>query len=372
MISNPFITIGYESPEYFCDRKEETQELIRLLTNGNNVALISPRRIGKTGLMYHCFAQSQMENYYTFIVDIYATKNLNEFVFEFGRTILSSLKSRERKLIDRFVDIVKSLRTGISFDQFGTPSWNIELGEIQTPSITLDEIFEYLESANQECIVAIDEFQSISNYPEKNIEALLRTYVQRCRNTHFIFSGSQRSMMREMFLSPARPFYQSVSTISLSVISENSYTEFANHLFAKYNKHITNEAIEYVYNKFEGITWYLQKVMNELFSTTTEGGQCGIDDVEPAISHILKLNEDLYADTLYQLSIRQKELLYAISRENKANQITSAKFIKRYHLNSASSVQKATAVLLEKQLITNDNGVYQVYDRLFHLWLNRH
>ena len=126
-----------------------------------------------------------------------------------------------------------------------------------------------------------------------------------------------------------------------------------------------------MYNKFDGITWYLQKVMNELFSTTDQASECHIDDVEPAIAHILKLNEDLYADTIYQLSLRQKELLYAISREDKAQQITSGKFIKKYHLNGASSVQKATAVLLEKQLITNDTGVYQIYDRFFHLWLNK-
>lgn len=42
MIENPFITYGYESPAYFCDRKSETKDMVTLLTNGNHMALISP------------------------------------------------------------------------------------------------------------------------------------------------------------------------------------------------------------------------------------------------------------------------------------------------------------------------------------------
>ena len=70
-ITNPFVTSGYVSPHYFCDRVEETNLLTSALTNGNHVALISPRRLGKTGLIYHCFNQDSIkDSYYTFIVDI--------------------------------------------------------------------------------------------------------------------------------------------------------------------------------------------------------------------------------------------------------------------------------------------------------------
>ena len=47
---NPFITNGYYSEAYFCDRIEETIFLTRQVTNGNNVALISPCRLGKNVL----------------------------------------------------------------------------------------------------------------------------------------------------------------------------------------------------------------------------------------------------------------------------------------------------------------------------------
>ena len=202
MINNPFILYGYESEKYFCDRKEETAELKRLVTNGNNVALIAPRRIGKTGLIENLFHQKDISRqYYTFLIDIYATKSLEEMVMAMGASMLASLRPRGTKVMQRFVSFLSSLRTGVTFDATGTPSWNVEMGDIRQPHTTLDEIFEYINAADKPCIVAIDEFQTIANYPDNRVEALLRTHIQRCRNAQFIFSGSQRSMMAEIFLS---------------------------------------------------------------------------------------------------------------------------------------------------------------------------
>ena len=195
MVPNPFITNGYVSPHYFCDRVEETKQLTRLITNGNNVALISPRRLGKTGLINHCFEQETIKNnYYTFIVDIYATKNLQEFVYELGKAVLGVLKSRGRKAWEKFLNTIGSLRSNISFDINGNPEWGLGVGDIKVPEFTLDEIFSYLEQADKPCIVAIDEFQVIADYPDNKVEAILRTRIQKCRNTWFIYSGSQRHM----------------------------------------------------------------------------------------------------------------------------------------------------------------------------------
>ena len=111
-MKNPFLTYGYNGPEYFCDRVEETKRLTSLLVNGNHVALMSPRRMGKTGLIRHCFAQQELQkDYYLFLVDIYATKSLSELIYEMGRVILSVLKSKERKAWERFIQIAGSLRT---------------------------------------------------------------------------------------------------------------------------------------------------------------------------------------------------------------------------------------------------------------------
>jgi Predicted ATPase (AAA+ superfamily) len=371
-ISNPFLTSGYISAEYFCDREEETKTLTRLLTNGNNVALISPRRMGKTGLIRHCFAQDKItRKYYTFVVDIYATKNLCDFVYELGRQIVNMLKPRGKKALEKFIDIVKSLRTGISFDVQGVPSWNVELGDIQTPSLTLDEIFAYIEQADKPCLIAIDEFQSISYYPEKNVEATLRTYVQQCNNAHFIFSGSQRSMMGSMFTSAARPFYQSVSVMNLGAIAENKYAAFIKHHFEKNDRRIADDSIHATYEMFDGVTWYIQKAMNYAYSITDKGDAFYIEQLNSVIDNIVEENSDIYKNLLFMLTPAQKQLLIAIGKEKTASAITGRHFIKKYSLASASSVQKAVAALMDKQIVTNEQGVYEVYDRFLSMWLRK-
>lgn len=368
---NPFVTYGYESAEYFCDRKNETEQLVRLLTNGNHVALISPRRMGKTGLLHHCFCQDVIkDNYITFIIDIYATKSLADMVFQMGRTIVKRLRPWGQSAIDKFLQVVTSLRTGISFDGQGNASWNVDIANIKSPEFTLDEIFAYLQSSEIPCIVAIDEFQTISSYPEKNVEALLRTYVQECRNAVFVFSGSQRRMMNEMFASPARPFYQSVTMMNISSIPMNQYLQFADYHFEKGGKHLGEGVLETIYNKFDATTWYIQKMLNELYSLTPAGGTCIVDDISVAITNILHLYEATYQDMLIQLSQRQAILLAAICKECKVQQITSGAFIKKYGLTSASSVQKARDVLLERQIITQIAGVFEPYDKFMALWLN--
>ena len=364
---NPFITYGYESAEYFCDRKEETRELTTLWTNGNHVALISPRRMGKTGLLKHCFSQSDLQQrYYTFLIDIYATKNLQDMVFQMGRSIVTRLKSRGQEAVDRFLQFVTSLRTGISFDGQGNASWNLGVGEIKSPSFTLEEIFNYLKAADRPCIVAIDEFQAIVDYPEQNVEALLRTYVQDCRNAVFVFSGSQKRMMSEMFSSPARPFYQSTSFMFLKPVALLEYESFAYHHFVKAGKQIDDGVVKVIYERYEGNTWYLQKVLNQLFSTTNHAT---VDDVDKAVLQIIRQNEEAYKDTLFQLTVKQRDLLVAVGHEGKAKQITGMDFIKRHHLSSASSVQKAAQILVNKQLITHQEGTYEIYDKFMAEWM---
>ena len=369
-IINPFITTGYAGAAYFCDREQETADITRMLVNGNNVALISPRRYGKTNLIRHCFAQPEIaEKYYTFVIDIYSTKSVADLVPRLGLSILETLKPLGRKAWEKFITVLSSVRSGISYDISGNPSWMMSIGDITTPTTTLEEIFYYLEHADKPCIVAIDEFQQITHYGDERIEATLRTHVQQCTNTHFIFSGSQRHLMGQMFTSPARPFYQSVSIYNLPLLPEDKYVEFCVRLFEEYGKHLSQDVPHALYERFEGVTYYMQRVMNELFSRTLTDGICTAENIEEAIHYIILTSASTYEDLMYQLPEKQSLVLRAIAKEGKAQNLTSGKFIKRHGLLSASSVKSAVPALLDKGLITSDKGVYQVYDKFLELWL---
>lgn len=369
-IINPFITTGYAGAAYFCDREQETADITRMLVNGNNVALISPRRYGKTNLIRHCFAQPEIaEKYYTFVIDIYSTKSVADLVHRMGLSILEALKPLGRKAWEKFITVLSSVRSGISYDISGNPSWMMSIGDITTPTTTLEEIFYYLEHADKPCIVAIDEFQQITHYGDERIEATLRTHVQQCTNTHFIFSGSQRHLMGQMFTSPARPFYQSVSIYNLPLLPEDKYVEFCVRLFEEYRKHLSQDVPHALYERFGGVTYYMQRVMNELFSRTLTDGICTSENIEEAIHYIILTSASTYEDLMYQLPEKQSLVLRAIAKEGKAQNLTSGKFIKRHGLLSASSVKSAVPALLDKGLITSDKGVYQVYDKFLEIWL---
>ena len=370
-VVNPFVVGKYLSDRYFCDRSEETEFLRKQMVNGRDVALISPRRIGKSGLIQHFFNQPDIKvRYYVFFVDIYATTSLAEFVYTLGKEIYEQLKPQTTVWKEKFFQVISSFRVGFKLDALtGAPGFDIGLGDIQAPQTTLDEIFAYINEADKPCIIAIDEFQQIGEYTDNNVEALLRTKIQKCQRAQFIFSGSKRHTMSNMFNSPSKPFYQSAISMGLEPIPMNTYVDFANQMFEDNGKHIDGSVVEMIWNKYDGYTWFVQMMMNELFALTQVGETCHEERIVEAQHNVIMSQESSYKDILSQLPPRQKVVLQAISKEGVAQGITSSRFIKKYNLNSASSVQAAVKLLLKNDLITQNENTNRVYDFFFSEWL---
>ena len=371
--TNPFVIGAYAGSHYFCDREQETAELTRDLNNGRSVVLIAQRRMGKTGLVMHTFQQEEISrSYYTFFIDIFATSSLREFVYAFGCAILEQLKPRGRKFLDRFLQTIASLRPAVKLDAMtGEPSLEIGLENIPSDETTLDEIFAYLNGADKPCIVAFDEFQQIQNYNEKNMEALLRTQIQHCPNARFIFAGSEPSLLVDMFSRANRPFYQSTFTLHLESIPLNKYIEFARMHFHENGKEVEDSLIEEVYTKFEGITLYLQMLMNEIYLMTEKGATATPDYFEIALLSLIRKQNFIYQSLFAGLTERQREIVRAIAAENVATNVTSGEFVQKYHLKSPSSVQSALKGLSGKGVVEKTNGGYVITDRLYKFWLQR-
>ncbi|MBP5397469.1 MAG: ATP-binding protein [Bacteroidales bacterium] len=369
-MNNPFVTNGYAGSAYFCDRVLETAAIREMLLNENNVALISPRRLGKTDLIWHVFDDIEIRrSHHCFVVDIYATKNLSDFVNMLGKAVMDELRPKGKKVWEKFISVMSSLKSEISFDMNGMPTWSVGIGSINNPSITLDEIFSYLNQADKPCLVAIDEFQQITRYEDETVEAILRTYVQRTTNAHFIFSGSQRHMMNGMFTSPSRPFYQAVSIINLQPLDMEVYTDFCVDKFELAGKHLDRKVVASLYERFDAVTSYMHRILNVLYSRTEKGSTCDVSMVDEAIDFILRMSSDTYESLYYQMPEKQRLMFLAIAREGKASCVTGGKFINKYKLISASSANSALKGLLEKDFITVDKSRYSLYDQFFALWL---
>lgn len=370
-ILNPFIIGKYAGPEFFCDRASEADLLCHNLVNGRNVALMSDRRLGKTGLIEHTFAtRLSKEEYYTFLIDIYTAKNLREFTYLLANEMFRVF-SRKQTLLTRLVTFLKSLNLSVTYSALtGEPEVSLKLGQLSNPDVTLDELLSYLAQADKPCIVAIDEFQQIAYFEEKNMEELLRTKVQHQQNTNFVFAGSEKHLMEDIFNDPERPFYNSVVFQQLLPIKKDVYVDFAQDLFTTYGKKVDAKLVERLYDYFKGVTWYMQLSMNEAFALTASGEAIDIDNFNTIIRHMIDIKRFTFEDRYQNLTEKQKAVLKALAEEFPNTPApTSREFIEKYHLKTASSVQTAIKSLVEKKIMREYHGERQISDLLFVLWL---
>ena len=370
LLSNPFVIGKYVDKDFFCDREKESEMLVHHIVNGRHVAIMSERRLGKTGLIEHVFANSLPDGYEPFLIDIYTCKNLREMVYLLASEVFKKIV-RKQSMLERLMRMVRSLKTTISYEVVtGFPEISFGLGEIQQPEVTLDEILGYLESSDAVCIVAIDEFQKIASFEEENVEALLRTKIQHLKKTQFIFAGSERHLLEGIFSNPARPFYNSVVFMQLLPIEVGVYVKFCQQLFLKYEKSVSPALVERLYECFQGITWYLQLSMNEAFTMAERGGCVDEEAYDQILNHLVDSKRFTFEDRYASLTEKQKTVLMAIASEF-PNQVTltSQNFITRYNLKTSSSVQTAVKGLVEKGILSDNHGVRRPTDLLFMLWL---
>lgn len=370
---NPFVVSGHIDPPYFCDRVDEQAALRKAIDNGRNLVLISPRRMGKTGLVRHCFEYAlEPDGYYTFFIDIFHTTSLQELTYQLGRKIYEAIVPRGKKMLTAFLQTLRSISGQFGFDPAtGLPTFSLSLGDITQPELTLDEIFRYLDQADKPCIVAIDEFQQIANYPEKNIEALLRTHVQAMRNCQFIFAGSEYHVMQEMFLSGARPFYNSADIMELKAIDQTVYTDFVKTWMDRYGRTVTDAQVAAVYRLFRGNTYGMQRTFNEVFALMQSGDICTKTILLQAVRNIIESKAPFFEEQLSHISEKQKPLLFAVAQEGTVTQITAAAFIQKHRLASASSVQHAAKQLVSAGILSKLHGEYAVNEQFFDLWLQQ-
>ena len=369
---NPFIIKGYLSKEYFCDREKELNLLHRNVQNGCNTTLISPRKMGKSGLIFRFFEDFSTQNMTQPIyVDIYSSRSLSDFTKLMAEAIM--FKFPEKSAIGKkFMALIKRLRPIISFDPFtGTPQIQIGFQSPQEVIYTLQSLFTFLDEQETPIIVAIDEFQQIAEYPEKNVEAILRTHIQHLKNIQFIFCGSNKSMMTEMFSHAKRPFFGSTRFIYLDKIENSAYETFIRYHFEKSKRDITDEALTQILYWTKSHTYYTQNLCNFIFSMKCK--TITIDEVKAAMVDILQENESFFFQYRQLLTPDQWNYLIAIAKEGEVAQITAQHFITKHGIGTPANSRRILKSLITKELIlenvSKERAVYQIYDVFLSRWL---
>lgn len=371
-IKNPFVISGYVSPGFFCNRENETERIINAISSGRNITLISLRRIGKTGLLKH--VRHKLENkktgYSVIYVDLLPTMNGNEMLISICNSLVRSIK-KKKNIIEKIISALASLRPKITIDSItGQPSFELAVGNTSNIQSGFDKLLYLLSDLDKEVLVMIDEFQQIRNYPEKNMEHILRTIIQNYPAMHFIFSGSSRQMLENMFLSADKPFYRSSEVLYLDKINAETYGNFIKDKFKKSGTIIENDLLARIFKWTRLHTWYVQYVCNKLFDLNEK--KISDSSLNNVFAGILSDFEPEYINYRNLLPAHQFRLLTAFASEEVTEKPTAGSFIRKYDLTSPSSVTTSLKALLEKEMIVNENGKWMVYDVFFSRWLEYH
>ena len=370
---NPFVIKGYISKEYFCDRKRELDLLLDNIAGNSDTTLISDRRLGKTGLIFRLMEEIHDRKLPidTVNIDIYSTRSLSDFIRVLSEAVFAAYPERT-STGEKFLRLIKSLRPQLSFDPLtGAPQFSINYQNTEEKEQTLKGLLNFLEGRERRVLLTIDEFQQIREYPEKNTEALLRTYTQNFKNVSFIFCGSRKHIMTDMFANSRSPFYSSTRFLTLDKIDGQEYCSFITEMFNAGGKRISQEAVDFILDWTLRHTFYTQSVCHSVFAENRN--EVSLADVKSVCGTILKLNEPVYLQYRSMLSANQWNYLIAMAKEGENSHPQSKDFLMKYGIGSASSSARLAEALLEKGLIIDrnekENTSYRVYDVFLMRWL---
>ena len=374
-MDNPFIIKSYESKDLFCDREKELQLMLRNCINQSDMTLISQRRMGKTGLILRLFdeLQTTKPDIHTIYLDIFASRNIDDFIKLLAEATMKSFPVKT-SIGERLMTFIKSLRPQLSFDNItGEPQLQIAYQTAHEKEYTLRGLFDFLDSQEVRIIIAIDEFQQIRDYPEQNMEALLRTYIQQMHNLSFIFCGSKKHLMADIFTNEKKPFYASTSFVSLSKIDEAPYTAFIRRLFEERQRSITSEAIQFILTWTRRHTYYTQQLCHTIYANGNQN--IDLEEVKLACNQLMQQSESVYLQYRQMLTDKQWDYLIAIAKEESVQQITASAFLKRHKIGTPSVSRRLADALCEKGLLNDDSTldgtVYSVSDVFLSHWMER-
>lgn len=371
MLENPFILEPYRSKELFCDREKETEEILRHITNGRNITLVSPRRLGKTGLIFRVFEEIRAKAlpFDTIYVDISDTLSLEDFITAISEAVTLRLKKQQK--ISAFFRSLKNVRPLLGWDPLsGSPQVSFSFSDDNQMQNTLKDVLDYLENAPQKILLAIDEFQQIREYDGIDMEAVLRKHIQHLHNVRFIYCGSKKHTMTDMFTNAKKPFYESTSFYYLTKLPIPVYAEFIKNHFVSAGKTIDDDSIDYILQWTKVHTYYTQRLCNEVFSLS--GNTIDRDLINKAIQAILDAEKERFREIRRLITQSQWKMLKAIASEGEVSQITSSSFLSRHGISSGPTALRNIKALTDKELILATNREDGTYYSVYNVFLSRY
>jgi len=373
-LKNPFVYGEEVTGDAFWNRTKEIQELTRDIHNGQNVIIFSARRYGKTSLTKTVLEKVRKEGVLTVYVDLYPAITKEKFVEIYAKAVSRSLGKPTQRILDTVKRLFPKLIPKIVIRGEGEAEFEFDyeprsVFKASLPDL-LNAVHKRAQEEKKEACVAFDEFQEITNYADDEVEKEMRTVFQSHRNVSYIFLGSKKHLFGKLFQDPNRPFYKSGKHMPLGRLPLEEVKKYAKERFMEGKIRAAPEALSLIAEGCGGHPYYTQLLCHILWDECLDKKEISENDVEESIEKMLNRESEVYEAILDGLTQPQKNLLLALSSEPQA-QIFSSQFLTRFHLGSASSVQRAFQGLIERDILDKENDHVVFQDPFFPLWLQK-
>lgn len=372
MIKKSFIYGVAVEGDNFTDRVKETNRLKSDFENGQNVILISPRRMGKTSLVKKVQSLINTDTTIVVYMDIYDCRSEYDFYNRLASSVLKQTSGKTELILQNIKDFLIRLNPSISFGSDPNNEFSISLG-ITPKEYSAEEILELPEKIakkiNKHIVICIDEFQQIGEFADSlSIQKKMRGVWQLQSNVSYCLFGSKKHMLSSMFQNKKMPFYQFGDIVFLQAISTEDWIPFIRNKFKEKNIEISDELIRKICSSVDNQSSYVQQLAwNVMLNAENEVTE---ETVEVAINDMLSQNTLLFMQQIEGLTSYQMNFLKAIS-DGVHNDFTSQKILSSYELGAKSNIMRIKNVLIHKELIEKTSEGIFFTDPIFKLWMKR-
>lgn len=356
--------------ENFTDRLTETKRLKRDFENGQNVVLISPRRMGKTSLVRHVISQVDTDKITVVHLDIYDCRTEYEFYNKLATAILRQTSGKGELMLRNIKDFLTRLTPKISFGVDPANEMSVSLG-IAPEDYSPEEILQLPEKIahkiGKHIVVCIDEFQQICNFPDTlEVQKRVRGVWQLQQEVSYCLYGSKKHMLTKLFQSKRMPFYQFGDIRFLQPIALEDWIPFIRGKFEGNGQSISEEQITRICETVECQSSYVQQLAWNVMLCSDE--VVSDETMEEALNDLIGQNSTLFLQQTEGLSSYQMNFLKALAA-GETGDFTSAASLKKYNLGSKSNVSRLQEALIKKELIEKTGRTVVIADPVFRLWM---
>lgn len=374
-MKNPFRYGGVVGGDAFCNREQELNDLLRAMKNGDKLFVHAERRLGKTSLIKTALKQLDSKRYHKVYVDLWPTEGELTFAIAMAKAISEAVSTTADKLLDTAKRFFGRLAPSITLDEQGKPQVSFGVRTIEEVSPELEHVLEapakIAAQGSKQVVMVLDEFQQILQYGSDSVERRLRSVVQTHEEIAYIFLGSRKHLIQQMFLDESRPLYRAGGHYPLGPIAEEHWLPFIRERFEQADKHISRGQIHSVCELTEGHPFYTQHLCHALWELCEPGAKVADDLIEDAVQLLLDRENYAYATLWESLSQNQRRFLKGLANEHAGVKPFSSEFTQMYRLGTASNAQRAAEALLERDVIDREDGSYLITDRFFRIWIQR-